>query len=86
MIVALEALERWSYGAALAKKRAVIYAALAEFRDSTRNVMTRDERLMMGHHMRGIEARGGPAVGLLRPGPAAQHDMPMPMNPEEERP
>jgi len=48
------------------KKRDVIYAVLAEFRDTTRNVMTRDEWLMMGHHMGGIEAMGGPAVGLLR--------------------
>ena len=48
------------------KKRQVILAALAEFRDTTRNVMTRDEWLMMGHHMGGIAAMGGPAVGLLR--------------------
>jgi hypothetical protein len=48
-----------------AKKRDVIYEALAEFRDSTRNVMTRDEWLMMGHHMGGIEAMGGRATGLL---------------------
>jgi hypothetical protein len=48
------------------QKRAVIYAVLAEFRDSTDNVMTRDEWLMMGHHMGGIDAMGGPATGLLR--------------------
>jgi hypothetical protein len=41
-------------------KRHVIYAALAEFRDTTRNVMTRDDWLMMGHHMGGIDAMGGP--------------------------
>jgi hypothetical protein len=44
------------------KKRDVIYAVLGEFRDTTRNVMTREEWLMMGHHMGGIEAMGGPAV------------------------
>jgi hypothetical protein len=44
------------------KKRDVIYAVLGEFRDTTRNVMTRDEWLMMGEHMGGIEAMGGPAV------------------------
>lgn len=42
------------------QKRQVIYAVLDEFRDTTRNVMTRDEWLMMGHHMGGIEAMGGP--------------------------
>jgi hypothetical protein len=46
-------------------KRGAIYAALAEFRDTTRNVMSHDEWLMMGHHMGGIDAMGGPAVGLL---------------------
>jgi hypothetical protein len=51
-----------------ANKRDVIYSVLAEFRDTTRNVMTRDDWLMMGHHMGGIEAMGGPAVGLLRTG------------------
>ena len=49
-----------------AAKGDVIRAALAEFRDTTRNVMTRDEWLMMGHHMGGIEAMGGPVLGLLR--------------------
>jgi hypothetical protein len=44
------------------KKRDVIYTVLGEFRDTTRNVMTREEWLMMGHHMGGIEAMGGPAV------------------------
>ncbi|HEX9704345.1 MAG TPA: hypothetical protein VGA20_03795 [Gemmatimonadales bacterium] len=68
------------------KKRAVIYAVLAEFRDSTRNVMTRDDWLMMGHHMGGIDAMGGPAVGLLRTGQAAEHNMPMPTKPQEHRP
>jgi hypothetical protein len=47
-------------------KRKVIYAALAEFRDTTRNVMSQEEWLMMGHHMGGIEAMGGPVLGLLR--------------------
>ncbi len=44
------------------KKRDVIYAVLAEFRDTTRNVMSREEWLMMGHHMGGIEAMGGPVL------------------------
>jgi hypothetical protein len=60
-----------------ARKRRVIYAALDEFRDSTRNVMTRAEWLMMGDHMGGIEAMGGPATGLLprvaAPRPAEPH-------------
>jgi len=68
------------------RKREVIYAVLAEFRDTTRNVMTHDDWLMMGHHMGGIDAMGGPAVGLLRTGQAAQHDMPMPTKPQEHRP
>jgi hypothetical protein len=68
------------------RKREVIYAVLAEFRDTTRNVMTRDDWLMMGHHMGGIEAMGGPAVGLLRTGRAAQRDMPMPTKPQEDVP
>jgi len=46
-------------------KRDVIYGVLAEFRDTTRNVVSHDEWLMMGHHMGGIEAMGGPATGLL---------------------
>jgi hypothetical protein len=49
------------------RKRAGIYEALAEFQDTTRNVMTYEEWLEMGHHMGGIDAMGGPAVGLLRP-------------------
>ncbi len=42
-----------------ARKRAVIYEALAEFQDTTRNVMTREEWAEMAHHMGGIEAMGG---------------------------
>lgn len=52
------------------RKRAVIYEALDEFQDPTRNVMSRDAWLMMGEHMGGIEAMGEPATGLLRPAPA----------------
>ena len=60
-------------------KRDVIYAALAEFRDATRNVMTRDDWLMMGHHMGGLEAMGGPVLGLLRsPGDSTATPMRMP--------
>lgn len=58
------------------RKRAVIYAALAEFRDTTRNVMARDEWMMMGDHMGGIEAMGGPTLGLLRTASPAAGAMP----------
>jgi hypothetical protein len=64
-------------------KREAIYAALAEFRDTTRNVMSREEWLMMGHHMGGVDAMGGPAVGLLPGGRPPAHAMPMPMNPPD---
>ena len=47
------------------KKRDVIHAVLAEFRDSTRNVMTRDEWLTMGAHMGGIWEMGGPSTGII---------------------
>lgn len=63
------------------RKREVIYGVLAEFRDTTRNVMTRDEWLKMGAHMGGIDAMGGPAVGLLRNKPR-----PTPGKPHEHRP
>jgi hypothetical protein len=59
------------------EKRRVIYQALEELRDSTRNVVTRQEWLEMGHHMGGIEAMGGPPTGLLpktdTPKPADPH-------------
>ena len=62
------------------QKRQVIYAALAEFRDTTRNVMTLDDWMMMGHHMGGIEAMGGPVLGLLPgskpPDPHGEHRPP----------
>jgi hypothetical protein len=48
-------------------KRRVIYAALAEFQDSTRNVTTVGEWKGMAEHMGGIDAMGGPATGLLVP-------------------
>jgi hypothetical protein len=63
------------------RKRDVIYGALAEFRDTTRNVMTRDDWLMMGHHMGGIDVMGGPAIGLLR-----SETRPTPGKPHEHRP
>ena len=44
-----------------ADKRKVIYAALAEFRDTTRNVMTLAEWRGMAQMMGGIDAMGGPA-------------------------
>src|SRR6266545_732705 len=63
------------------KKREVIYTALAEFRDTTRNVMTHDDWLMMGHHMGGIEAMGGPATGLLATSASAAPTAAMPTMP-----
>ena len=54
-----------------ARKAAVIAAALDEFQDGTRNVMTRADWLMMGDMMGGIGAMGGPAIGILRAPPGA---------------
>jgi hypothetical protein len=48
------------------RKRAVIYAALDEFQDSTRNVETMEMWRNMAEHMGGIVAMGGPATGLLK--------------------
>ncbi|MDZ4863243.1 MAG: hypothetical protein SGJ01_07330 [Gemmatimonadota bacterium] len=47
------------------RKRAVIYAALDEMQDTTRNVMSQDEWQNMGEMMGGIGIMGGPATGLL---------------------
>jgi len=61
------------------RKREVIYAVLDEFRDAARNVVTQDEWVMMGHHMGGVEAMGGPVLGLLRsPGDSGAGPMRMP--------
>ena len=60
-----------------AEKRRVIHEALREFRDPTRHVMSREEWLMMGDMMGGIDAMGGPVPGA-RPAPAAA---PNPHNP-----
>ena len=49
------------------KKREVIYAALDEFQDSTRNVMTMDMWRNMAEHMGGPAAMGGPATGPIEP-------------------
>lgn len=51
------------------RKRTVIYAQLAEFRDGTRNVMSMEEWLDMAGMMGGIAAMGGPATRLLKPAP-----------------
>ena len=58
------------------KKREVIYAVLAEFRDSTRNVMTWGDWRMRGDHMGGVEAMGGPVLGLIRTSAPGAGDMP----------
>ncbi len=52
------------------KKREVIYAALDEFQDTTRNVMTEDEWLTMGDMMGGIAAMGGHASGVIPEAPS----------------
>lgn len=49
------------------RKREVIYAALDQMQDSTRDVMTMDEWRNMGEMMGGIAIMGGPATGLLSP-------------------
>ncbi|MGH7629727.1 MAG: hypothetical protein ACREOF_10185 [Gemmatimonadales bacterium] len=56
------------------RKREVIYAALDEFQDTTRNVMTEDEGLNLGHMMGGIAAMGGPASGVIPE--ASSHNVP----------
>ena len=43
-------------------KRAAIYEALAEFQDTTRHVMGREEWWEMGEMMGGVEAMGGPVL------------------------
>lgn len=60
------------------EKRKVIYAALREFRDSTRNVMTMDAWRNMARSMGGLAAMGGPATGLLPPAPTGEPASPMP--------
>jgi len=59
------------------RKREVIYAALDEMQDTTRNLMSRDQWKNMGEMMGGIGVMGGPATGILpeRPTPAVM-DMP----------
>ena len=49
------------------RKREAIYAALDEFQDPTRNVMTMDMWRNMADHMGGLAAMGGSATGILRP-------------------
>jgi uncharacterized membrane protein len=49
------------------RKRAVIYAQLAEFRDGTGNVVSMDEWRDMAGMMGGIGMMGGPATDLLKP-------------------
>ena len=46
-------------------KRETIYAALDEFQDSTRNLMSMEMWSNMAEHMGGLAAMGGPATGLL---------------------
>lgn len=54
------------------RKRNVIYAQIAELRDSTRNTTSWEEWWHMGEMMGGVALMGGPATGLIesRPTPA----------------
>ena len=56
-------------------KRAAIYAQLAEFRDSTRNVMPLEHWGMMGEMMGGVDRMGGTGIG---PWPDAPGGTPRP--------
>ncbi len=57
-----------------AAKRAVIYAQLDELRDTTRNVMSREEWWGMANMVGGVAVMGGPATGLLRERATAKSD------------
>src|SRR5690606_30729227 len=57
------------------RKRMVIYAALDQMQDSTRDVMTMDEWRNMGELMGGLGVMGGPATGLLSPQPIDHQGM-----------
>lgn len=61
------------------RKREVIYAALDEMQDTTRNLMSRDEWKNMGEMMGGIGVMGGPATGILPEPPTAAAEAPMAM-------
>ena len=56
------------------RKREVIYAALNEFQNPNRNVITMDMWRNMAEHMGGVAAMGGPATNILRPIEAKPHD------------
>jgi hypothetical protein len=49
------------------RKRDVIYEALDEFQDPTRNVVSTEEWHAMGEHMGGLAAMGGPPMGPSQP-------------------
>ncbi len=53
------------------RKRAVIYRALDQMQDTTRDVISRGEWVEMGAMMGGVGAMGGPATDLLPPLSAA---------------
>ena len=60
------------------RKREVIYAALDEFQDPSRNIMSMEMWRDMADHMGGIGPMGGPATGPLLPStpakPATGHE------------
>jgi hypothetical protein len=58
------------------RKREVIYAALDEMQDTTRNVMAQEEWKNMGEMMGGVAIMGGPATGLLAEVPTLGADVP----------
>lgn len=61
-----------------ARKREVIYAALDQMQDPTRDIMTMDEWRNMGEMMGGVGIMGGPATGLLPEAPALGAERPAP--------
>ncbi len=61
-----------------ARKREVIYAALDQMQDPTRDIMTMDEWRKMGEMMGGIGIMGGPATGILPEVPTLGMEAPAP--------
>jgi hypothetical protein len=61
-----------------ARKREVIYAALDQMQDSTRDIMTMGEWQTMGEMMGGVSVMGGPATGILPEAPTLGAEAPAP--------
>jgi len=60
------------------RKREAIYQQLEEFRSPHTNVISLEEWREMAAHMGGVDAMGGPAVGLLAPVTPARPAVPAP--------